>query len=101
MKLLHCLCLTFVMLTSGAADNRTVLRGVVTRVVDGDTIDVRLASGPIRVRLNAIDAPERSQPGGADAARDLLDRVPPVPVVQMRCAFRCARNIPAMHPERM
>ena len=44
-----------------------VLAGKVTRVIDGDTIDVLLASGPIRVRLQGIDAPERNQPGGAAA----------------------------------
>ena len=47
------------------ADDRPVLDGVVVGVVDGDTSDVRLASGMIRVRFHAIDAPERSQPHGA------------------------------------
>jgi len=42
-----------------------VLSGVVVGVVDGDTADVRLQSGMIRVRLHAIDAPERDQPQGA------------------------------------
>lgn len=50
-----------------------MLDGKVTRVFDGDTIDVALASGPIRVRLQGVDAPEREQPGGV-AARDWLDR---------------------------
>jgi micrococcal nuclease len=45
----------------------TVLAGKVTRVIDGDTIDVLLSSGTIRVRLHGIDAPERDQPGGAAA----------------------------------
>jgi endonuclease YncB( thermonuclease family) len=46
-----------------AADERLpTLPGVVTRVIDGDTIDVELSSGPIRVRLHAIDTPERGQP---------------------------------------
>lgn len=36
-----------------------VKRGVVTKVVDGDTIDVRLPSGAVkRVRLLGIDTPE-------------------------------------------
>lgn len=39
-----------------------VLTGRVTKIVDGDTIDVWLDSGPIRVRLHAIDTPERGQP---------------------------------------
>jgi endonuclease YncB( thermonuclease family) len=47
------------------------LQGTVTRVLDGDTIDVELASGPIRVRLNGIDAPEKNQPMGAEATLTL------------------------------
>jgi micrococcal nuclease len=45
-----------------------VLVGTVTKVVDGDTIDVQLESGPIRVRLHAIDAPEKAQPHGKEAS---------------------------------
>lgn len=54
---------------------RTVLHGVVVGVVDGDTADVRLASGMIRVRFHAIDAPESAQPHGAAAKRALSDLV--------------------------
>lgn len=46
-----------------------MLPGRVLRVIDGDTLDVCLSSGRIRVRLHGIDAPERDQPGGAGAAR--------------------------------
>jgi micrococcal nuclease len=46
----------------------TVLAGKVVRVIDGDTIDVLLSSGRIRVRLHGVDAPERDQSGGAAAA---------------------------------
>ncbi len=45
--------------------------GRVTRIVDADTIEVRLATGPIRVRLHAIDAPELDQPWGPEATRAL------------------------------
>ena len=42
-------------------------RGVVTHIVDGDTLDVRLASGKReRIRLIGIDTPER---GGCYAAK--------------------------------
>jgi endonuclease YncB( thermonuclease family) len=54
---------------------RTVLPGVVVGVVDGDTADVRLASGMIRVRFHAIDAPESAQPHGAAAKQALSDLV--------------------------
>jgi len=56
-----------------ASDSTPRLPGTVVGVVDGDTVDVRLASGMIRVRLHAIDTPERGQPYG-DAAKDALSR---------------------------
>jgi endonuclease YncB( thermonuclease family) len=46
-----------------------VLPGRVLRVIDGYTLDVRLSSGQIRVRLHGIDAPERNQSGGAESTR--------------------------------
>lgn len=50
-------------------------QGVVTFVVDGDTLRVRPPGGgrPVRVRVEGIDAPEICQPGGA-ASRDALKR---------------------------
>ena len=57
----------------GADDDAPRLPGTVVGVVDGDTLDVRLSSGMIRVRLHAIDTPERGQPYG-DAAKDALSR---------------------------
>jgi endonuclease YncB( thermonuclease family) len=54
-----------------ADSSELVLVGTVTRIVDGDTIDVLLDSGTIRVRLDSIDAPERRQPWGAEATREL------------------------------
>ena len=46
------------------AQDTPVLTGSVIKVIDGDTITVQLQSGPIKVRLDAIDAPESNQPGG-------------------------------------
>jgi endonuclease YncB( thermonuclease family) len=47
------------------------LTGVVVGITDGDTVDVRLQSGMIRVRLHAIDAPEHDQPNGKASRREL------------------------------
>lgn len=52
-----------------------VLAGRVTRVIDGDTLDVLLSTGRIRVRLQGVDAPERDQPGGPQATQWLQQRV--------------------------
>jgi endonuclease YncB( thermonuclease family) len=52
-------------------DESLVLVGPVERVVDGDTLDVLLESGKIRVRMHGIDSPENDQPLAAEAA-DLL-----------------------------
>lgn len=56
------------------ADDLPRLSGTVVGVVDGDTVDVRLDSGMIRVRLHAIDTPERGQPYG-NVAKDALSRI--------------------------
>jgi endonuclease YncB( thermonuclease family) len=51
------------------------LDGTVTGVIDGDTIKVQLATGPVTVRLANIDAPEPIQPGGGAATRALHGRL--------------------------
>lgn len=56
-------------------------RGRITKVVDGDTVDVRLTGSPrtIRVRMIGIDTPEvhgRVECGGAKASRWLRKRLP-------------------------
>jgi endonuclease YncB( thermonuclease family) len=59
---------------TSAARNHTddlVLVGKATRVVDGDTFDVTLDSGSIRVRMWGIDAPEHDQPYGPQATSEL------------------------------
>jgi endonuclease YncB( thermonuclease family) len=51
-----------------AGSGRFTLRGTVSYVVDGDTVDVRLTSGRTeRIRLIGIDTPERGQCGAAKA----------------------------------
>ena len=51
-----------------------VIEGKVVGIVDGDTIDLLISSGMIRIRLHAIDAPERGQARGR-ASRDALSRM--------------------------
>jgi micrococcal nuclease len=52
----------------------TVLQGRVLRVVDGDTLVVLVSGKAERVRLRNVWAPERNQPGGAEATAALKDR---------------------------
>jgi endonuclease YncB( thermonuclease family) len=47
------------------------LAGNVVGVPDGDTVDVLLESGMVRVRLHAVDAPEHDQPHGNASRREL------------------------------
>lgn len=48
------------------------LAGVVTRVIDGDTVVVQVAGrAPMDVRLRDIDAPESCQPWGPEAKKAL------------------------------
>ena len=63
------------------ADDQPMLGGVVVGVVDGDTADVHLDSGMIRIRLHAIDAPERGQPQGAASKAALAALVYRKPVL--------------------
>jgi endonuclease YncB( thermonuclease family) len=60
--------------SAACAGDRPVLQGVVVGVIDGDTADVRLDSGMIRIRFHAIDAPESGQPNGK-AARTALSQL--------------------------
>jgi endonuclease YncB( thermonuclease family) len=64
-----------------AAGGGPRLTGSVVAVVDGDTADVQLASGPIRVRLHAIDAPELGQADGPAAKQALAALVLGKPVL--------------------
>ena len=58
-----------------AGSARRVVSGVVTRVVDGDTLWVKTATAakPVKVRILGIDAPEICQAGGR-ASREALVR---------------------------
>ena len=69
-----------------AADDAPRLVGRVFKVTDGDTIEVQLASGPINVRFDSIDAPESNQPHGAQAkaalTRLVLDKTVELEVIE-------------------
>jgi len=60
--------------TWACAADVAVIEGKVVGIVDGDTIDLLISSGMIRIRLHAIDAPERGQSRGR-ASRDALSRM--------------------------
>jgi endonuclease YncB( thermonuclease family) len=53
--------------TLQAEEPTYVLTARLIKVIDGDTVRVRLDSGPMMVRLHGIDSPERNQASGADA----------------------------------
>jgi micrococcal nuclease len=52
------------------------LTATVTKVNDGDSIEVKLDSGPGRVRLSAIDTPEHDQPYGDRSSAALKALLP-------------------------
>ncbi len=54
-----------------SSETELFLPATLVKVVDGDTIKVRLDSGPITLRLHGIDAPERKQAFGAAATKAL------------------------------
>jgi len=54
---------------------RELLSGTVSKVVDGDTIEVQLGRRHVRVHLNGVDAPEIGQPWGKEASAALAQLV--------------------------
>ena len=51
------------------------LAGQVVRIVDGDTIVLKVADAQHRVRLAGIDAPEKNQPWGEASTRELRRQI--------------------------
>lgn len=64
----------FATLSASARDDpepELFLSATLIKVVDGDTINVRLDSGPITIRLHGIDTPERKQDFNVAATKAL------------------------------
>lgn len=58
-----------------------IISGQVTRVIDGDTFDMLQEGKQIRCRIAEIDAPERNQPYGLEAADSLTKLLLHKPIV--------------------
>jgi endonuclease YncB( thermonuclease family) len=69
-----------------------VLAGVVTKVSDGDSIEVRLDSGPARVRFSAVDTPEYDQPYGKESSAALKAMLPLDSKVELEVVTQDAFN---------
>lgn len=74
--------------TSGSAaaeepKPQPVLAASVTKVNDGDSIEVRLDSGKARVRLSALDTPEHDQPYGDKSKAALKAMLPEGSAVEL------------------
>jgi micrococcal nuclease len=54
--------------------NNTV--GIVDRVIDGDTISVKINNQKEKIRLSCVDAPEKGQVGGVEATKFLSGLTP-------------------------
>lgn len=69
----------------GAAESpdADLRQGSVTKINDGDSIEVRMGSGHARVRLFAIDTPEHDQPYGAQASAALKALLAPGDAVEL------------------
>ena len=65
------ICLLFLYSTTNAIAEPTNLRGIVSHVRDGDTIEV----GKIPIRLNGVSAPELDEPLGQKSKQFMVDLV--------------------------
>ncbi len=57
------------------ADAKDTLKGNVVKIIDGDTLDIKIESNVIRIRLADIDTPERNQPWGLEAKKFLATKI--------------------------
>lgn len=71
------LVLAATLVSAGAAEtDKSLVTAKVTKVNDGDSIEVLLESGPGRVRFSAIDTPEYDQPYGSQSSAALKALLP-------------------------
>jgi endonuclease YncB( thermonuclease family) len=75
-------------LPARAADEPRFLSATITKVNDGDSIEVKTAAGPARVRLSGIDTPEFDQPYAPEATAALRARLPPGSAVELEVVTR-------------
>lgn len=76
-------------LAAAAEPTQQVMQaGKVTRVSDGDSLEVQLDSGPARVRLSNIDTPEYDQPYGRESSAALKALLPIGAAVELDVATR-------------
>ena len=73
-----CLCALALAGPAGAADasKLPILLGKVTKINDGDSIEVQTDGGPARVRFSAVDTPEWDQPYGPKSSAALKAMLP-------------------------
>lgn len=71
--LLPLLTISFLITPLATAAPNTILTGTITRVIDGDTVELSDHSGALtKLRLAQIDTPESAQPYGKEATAALL-----------------------------
>lgn len=75
-KPIACLMLVLFAAAVTAADPPKRVGAKVTKVNDGDSIEVQTGDGAARVRLSAIDTPEYDQPYGDKSSAALKARLP-------------------------
>jgi micrococcal nuclease len=75
-RLIACLFLGMFVAIAAGAEPPKVISAKVTKVNDGDSIEVQTDAGPARVRLSAIDTPEYDQPYGDKSSAALKARLP-------------------------
>ena len=70
-----CLSIALILLSAPSVALSAEFTGKVVGVADGDTIKVLHVGEHVRVRLSAIDAPEKGQPYGQRAKEYVIDRI--------------------------